>query len=157
MKRFLNFAIRLSLVNFLFFLFSIGFISHQKITATKQVGMTEKSQLSNPISNTPKSQRTSPVNKTPSQEQEIITPSPTVVQNLFSELSAHSTRGNCWITYSGHIYDITGFFGSHPGGDAIMLKYCGQDATAAFDSKDKSPAVAHSANAISLLRGYLVQ
>lgn len=156
MKRFLNFAIRLSIVNFLFFLLSIGFISHQKSTAIKQVGLTEKSQVSNQISNPPKSQGTSPVSNTPTQEQEVITPSP-VMRDLFSELSAHSTINNCWITYAGHIYDITAFFGSHPGGDAIMLKFCGQDATAAFDSKDKSPAVAHSANAISLLRGYLVQ
>lgn len=87
-----------------------------------------------------------------------MSPTPTVKQESLSVLaSRHNVKSDCWIIYSDHAYDITSYFGSHPGGDAIMLKYCGKDATAAFDTKDKSSASPHSAAAAQLLKEYLVK
>lgn len=85
------------------------------------------------------------------------TPTSAPVRNVFSELKSHSVKNDCWISYRGHIYDITLVFGTHPGGDGVMLKYCGNDATSGFDTKDKSPAAAHSVSAINLLQQYLIQ
>lgn len=38
-----------------------------------------------------------------------------------------------WIVIHGKVYDLTEFLPSHPGGQKIILKYAGQDATDAFD------------------------
>lgn len=78
-------------------------------------------------------------------------------RDIFAELKSHNIKSDCWIIYRKNIYNITPAFGTHPGGDDIMLKYCGSDATGGFDTKDKSPAIPHSASAINLLRPYLIQ
>lgn len=140
MKPFLAFIIRLSILNFLFYIFAVLFLA-------KYNGSYAKQEVPPIISGT-----NSQVPATVSLE----TPTPKIV-NLFSELQNHNSKSDCWMVYSGHIYDITPFFGSHPGGDAIMLPYCGQDATTAFDTKDKSNPSPHSENAKSLLQQYLVQ
>jgi hypothetical protein len=86
-----------------------------------------------------------------------VIPQPTVgIKNLFSELSMHNSKSNCWLGVGGHIYDVTTYFGSHPGGDGPIQKYCGQDATQAFQSKDGIGAD-HSSSAYDLLRQYLIQ
>ena len=74
----------------------------------------------------------------------------------FAELPSHNSQADCWISYDGHIYDISTYFGSHPGGDALLLKYCGADATEAFNTKDREPPRSHSANATNMLKDYLV-
>lgn len=81
----------------------------------------------------------------------LSSPTPVPVRDFFAELSSHSTKGDCWIGYGGHVYDITAVFGTHPGGDGTMLPYCGKDATTGFN------AIPHSANAASLLAQYLIQ
>ncbi|KAG2411511.1 hypothetical protein HFD88_009067 [Aspergillus terreus] len=55
-----------------------------------------------------------------------------------SDLRNHKSESSCWIAIHGHVYDITKFLGSHPGGKAIILQYAGTDATAAFE--DVHPA-----------------
>ena len=78
-------------------------------------------------------------------------------KDLFAELGTHNSPSDCWIAYSGHLYNITSAFGSHPGGDASLAKYCGRDATGGFDTKDKSPASPHSQAARQMLTQYLIQ
>ena len=84
-------------------------------------------------------------------------PLPTDTVNPFSDVAKHSQKSDCWMIIDGHIYNISSYFGSHPGGDAALEKYCGSDASLAFSSKDKTPATAHSADARALLQQYLVQ
>lgn len=86
---------------------------------------------------------------------ETQTPTPKV--DIFSELSKHNIQSDCWISYQGHIYNITSFFGNHPGGDTIMVKYCGGDMTNGFDTKEKNPGSLHSATAQGMLSQYLIQ
>lgn len=101
------------------------------------------------------------IQPTPSQTaSKSVIPTPTtapIPQDAFSQIKNHNSQKDCWIGYEGHAYNITSYFGQHPGGDAALLKYCGRDATSAFDSKDKSPAVPHSGAAKSLLQQFLVQ
>ncbi|KAF8607793.1 putative cytochrome b2, mitochondrial precursor [Ceratobasidium sp. AG-I] len=49
------------------------------------------------------------------------------------EVAKHNTPTSCWIVVSGKIYDVTEFLSEHPGGSAILLKYAGRDATAAYE------------------------
>jgi len=96
------------------------------------------------------------INSSQSQIIPSIVPSVSTPKDLLSELSTHNTKSDCWLAIGGHIYDVTTYFGSHPGGDGVILKYCGTDATGPFQSKD-GIGVNHSASAYDLLRQYLIQ
>ncbi|KAJ7772058.1 glyoxylate dehydrogenase [Mycena maculata] len=45
----------------------------------------------------------------------------------------HASRESCWIIVHNRVYDITDFLEEHPGGSKIILRYAGQDATAAYE------------------------
>lgn len=62
---------------------------------------------------------------------------PTIQESKITEVEKHSQKNDCWVTYEDHIYDITSFFGSHPGGDDVITPYCGKDITSAFNTKTK--------------------
>ncbi|KAI8089057.1 FMN-dependent dehydrogenase-domain-containing protein [Halteromyces radiatus] len=49
------------------------------------------------------------------------------------EVARHNKKDDLWIILHGKIYDLTRFLPEHPGGQKIILKYAGQDATSAFD------------------------
>lgn len=130
MKRFFTIIVRISIINFFLFVVAVGIMEKFNESPSAKIILKAESSIALPT-------------------ESISLPEPT--NNLFSELQNHNTRSDCRIEYSGNIYDITSFFGSHPGGDDVMLAYCGQDATSAYDG------VPHSANAKILLQQYLVQ
>lgn len=77
------------------------------------------------------------------------------------EISKHNTESDCWILIEGKVYNITGYFGSHPGGNSTMSATCGKDATNAYMTKDPNATSsgsrsAHSSGAISLLANYYI-
>ncbi|RKK77709.1 hypothetical protein BFJ69_g5998 [Fusarium oxysporum] len=47
-----------------------------------------------------------------------------------AEVAKHNTRESCWIVLHGGVWDVTG---EHPGGEAVILKYAGTDATSWYD------------------------
>ncbi|KOS21477.1 Cytochrome b2 [Escovopsis weberi] len=57
------------------------------------------------------------------------------------EVAAHSSADSCWVIIhciddvdsQGKAYDLTEFLPEHPGGEEIILKYAGKDATEEFD------------------------
>ncbi|KIX92181.1 uncharacterized protein Z520_12062 [Fonsecaea multimorphosa CBS 102226] len=51
-----------------------------------------------------------------------------------SEISTHKTSDDCWIVVGGNVWDVTDFAPTHPGGEAIILRYGGRDATAAYSA-----------------------
>lgn len=67
-----------------------------------------------------------------------------------SLVAKHSVRADCWMTINNKVYNITNFFGQHPGGDQRLLEYCGKDATTAFEAQG------HSAFAHQLLADFFV-
>jgi cytochrome b involved in lipid metabolism len=65
-------------------------------------------------------------------------------------VSQHNAPDDCWIIFSGSIYDVTNFISLHPGGAEALTPYCGADGTAALAE------IPHSADAFSLLRSLVI-
>ncbi|KAK9326775.1 FMN-dependent dehydrogenase-domain-containing protein [Lipomyces starkeyi] len=49
------------------------------------------------------------------------------------EIAKHNTKESCWVIVHGKAYDVTEFAPEHPGGQKIIIKYAGKDATKEFD------------------------
>ncbi|KAG2412058.1 cytochrome b2 [Aspergillus terreus] len=49
------------------------------------------------------------------------------------DVAQHNSRESCWVIVHGKAYDVTDFLPEHPGGQKIILKYAGKDATEEFD------------------------
>ncbi|MFA6466584.1 MAG: cytochrome b5-like heme/steroid binding domain-containing protein [Patescibacteria group bacterium] len=75
---------------------------------------------------------------------------------LALELSNHNNQNDCWLLISNKIYNVTEYIYSHPGGANEITKYCGQDATRAFATMDKTRPKDHSNTAYSLLEKYYI-
>lgn len=62
----------------------------------------------------------------------IIIPTPTLTP--LQEVAPHNAQTDCWTVYSGHVYNVTGFFGLHPGGNSTLLNACGKDMTSIWNA-----------------------
>lgn len=67
-----------------------------------------------------------------------------------NEINQHKNKNNCWIILHGNVYNVTMFLNKHPGGENIIFKYAGKDASQAFDD------IKHSKTAIQLLDPYFI-
>ena len=71
-----------------------------------------------------------------------------------AELAEHDHEASCWMAIEGKVYDLTDYLPAHPTPLAIMLPWCGREATEGMRTKgygrDHSPA------AWSMLDDYLV-
>lgn len=47
-------------------------------------------------------------------------------------VSQHNKKDDLWVVLNGQVYDLTDFLPNHPGGQRIILKYAGKDATKIF-------------------------
>jgi L-lactate dehydrogenase (cytochrome) len=50
-----------------------------------------------------------------------------------AEVAKHNSKDSCWVIIHGRAYDVTDFLPEHPGGQKIILKYAGKDATEEFE------------------------
>ncbi|KAJ6091543.1 hypothetical protein N7467_003512 [Penicillium canescens] len=50
-----------------------------------------------------------------------------------ASVAEHNSKDSCWVIVHGKAYDVTEFLPEHPGGQKIILKYAGKDATEEFD------------------------
>lgn len=78
-----------------------------------------------------------------------------------AEIAKHNKQTDCWMLINGKVYNITSYFGSHPGGNATMSATCGTDATSAYMTKDPNATTsgnrrAHSSRAVNLLSNYYI-
>lgn len=62
----------------------------------------------------------------------------------WEEYAKHTNNLDCWLLIDGRVYNTTTFLAEHPGGDDVLLKYSGIDATKPFDHQQ------HSAYAVSI-------
>lgn len=74
----------------------------------------------------------------------------------WDEYVQQAERGRLLIAIAGSVYDITGFLNKHPGGERLLRKACGKDATAMFHGGqfDHSPA---ASNLLSTMRVYIIE
>ncbi|KAK7988943.1 polyketide synthase PKS2 [Apiospora arundinis] len=49
------------------------------------------------------------------------------------EVAKHTSPDSCWVVLYGHVYDVTDFLSSHPGGSKVILQLAGRDATEEYD------------------------
>ncbi|MFA6386388.1 MAG: cytochrome b5-like heme/steroid binding domain-containing protein [Candidatus Paceibacterota bacterium] len=78
-----------------------------------------------------------------------------------TEIAKHNKSIDCFMLISGKVYNITSFFGSHPGGNAAMEATCGTDATAAYATRDpyaktSGTKINHSKSAQAMLANYYI-
>jgi len=90
-----------------------------------------------------------------------VNPSGGVITLDMKEIVKHSKTTDCWMVINGKVYDITSYFGLHPGGNRNMSATCGIDATAAYMTQDPNASSsgsksAHSSRARSLLNNYYI-
>jgi cytochrome b involved in lipid metabolism len=52
-----------------------------------------------------------------------------------ADIANHKTESDCRTAINGTVYDVTAFFGKHPGGDKNLFRVCGIDATEVFNKK----------------------
>nr|GMD16856.1 cytochrome B5 [Ipomoea batatas] len=50
-----------------------------------------------------------------------------------AEASEHNTKEDCWVVIDGKVYDVSSYMDDHTGGDDVMLKVTGKDATDDFE------------------------
>ncbi|THH20847.1 hypothetical protein EW146_g603 [Bondarzewia mesenterica] len=49
------------------------------------------------------------------------------------EVARHNTPSSCWVVINNKVYDVTNFLPEHPGGQQVILRHAGCDATNAYD------------------------
>lgn len=122
------------------------------------------SSISPQVSNTGTNNNTQVSNPTPPVVTKPIAIPPSPVGSVtlsMTEIAKHNKSSDCWMLISNKVYNITSYFGSHPGGNAMMSATCGIDATDAYMTKDPNATTAgsrsaHSSNAVSLLANYFI-
>ena len=67
------------------------------------------------------------------------------------EVVEHSDGESAWLVIDNKVYDVTDYLasGAHPGGNEVLLKYAGSDATKSFTD-------VHSNDAWNILDDYLI-
>jgi cytochrome b involved in lipid metabolism len=73
-----------------------------------------------------------------------------------TEIAKHNSVQSCWLLINNKVYDVTSYFGMHPGGAQTILPTCGQDATTAYATKGRNNGRDHSSQAYSLLTQYYI-
>ena len=54
----------------------------------------------------------------------------------WEEISQHATAEDCWLVIEGVVYDVSDFISEHAGGAEQITKWCGQDASFGFATKN---------------------
>jgi cytochrome b involved in lipid metabolism len=77
-------------------------------------------------------------------------------KKLFSlaEVASHGAPNDCWMAIRGKVYDLTAYLPDHPSRPEIVEKWCGKEASDAYETKTKGRA--HSPDADRLLESYLI-
>lgn len=53
------------------------------------------------------------------------------------EIARHNSADNCWLVIRERVYDVSQYIQSHPTAPEAITRYCGTDATTAFETKDR--------------------
>lgn len=70
------------------------------------------------------------------------------------KVGEHNGAQSCWIAVEGRVYDVTRFIPAHPTPPAVVLAWCGRDATEGLRTKGYGRD--HSPEAWAMLADYLI-
>lgn len=69
------------------------------------------------------------------------------------DVSRHNRENDCWMVIDEKVYDLSAYLPAHPSDPAIVLPWCGKEASHAWQTK--TIARPHSSRAKHLLERYL--
>lgn len=72
-----------------------------------------------------------------------------------AEVARHATASDCWMAIRGKVYDITAYIPEHPTSPRVVTRWCGKEATRAYETKG-GRGEEHSEDADADLRKYLI-
>lgn len=49
-----------------------------------------------------------------------------------ADMDKHASIDSCWLMINGGVYDVTWWLPKHPGGNQVLLRHCGKDASKSF-------------------------
>lgn len=52
-----------------------------------------------------------------------------------ADVAAHGSAADCWMIIGTEVYDVTSYIPKHPTPAAVLLPWCGQDASQAYRDK----------------------
>ncbi len=83
-----------------------------------------------------------------------VLPLPSASERLIdlAELARHATPNDCWMAIGGRVYDVTAYLPDHPSPPDLVLPWCGQESTEAYETKGKDRP--HTSHADQLLEKY---
>lgn len=90
----------------------------------------------------------------------FVSPTISQIKNIqlktftMTEVEKHNNKNDCWLVIDEKVYNVTNYIGSHPGGK-VMANFCGQEATAAFNTKGKK-GEAHKPVAYEVLKSLYI-
>jgi Cytochrome b5-like Heme/Steroid binding domain len=67
-----------------------------------------------------------------------------------AEVAKHNSSSDCWLIIENKVYDVSDYLVSHPAGGAIIIQYCGAEATHAFETVNHSRAALSHLDSIYL-------
>jgi len=79
---------------------------------------------------------------------------PALREYSLKQVASHNLESNCWMAIEGQVYDLTAYLPSHPSDPAIVLPWCGREASNAWQTKTVGRP--HSSLAQHLLERYLI-
>ncbi|WP_434667559.1 cytochrome b5-like heme/steroid binding domain-containing protein [Paraburkholderia sp. A3BS-1L] len=71
-----------------------------------------------------------------------------------AEVARHNKINDCWMAIDGTVYDLTAYLPQHPSNPAVILRWCGKEATEAYHTKTRGRP--HSAYANEMLLKYRI-
>jgi cytochrome b involved in lipid metabolism len=66
-----------------------------------------------------------------------------------SELAMHGSEADCWVLYSGNVYDVTAYLEQHAGGPGSIIPYCGKSDSSFADAFEGK----HGTSKVGVLEG----
>lgn len=71
-----------------------------------------------------------------------------------AEVARHASADDCWMAIGEQVYDLTSYLPEHPTRPAIIVPWCGKEASEAYRTKNKGRP--HSPEADQLLAAYRI-
>lgn len=70
------------------------------------------------------------------------------------QVAEHNSASSCWKVIAGVVYDVTEYLPNHPSEEATFIRWCGKEATSAW--QDKGDGRSHSSRAAARLASYRI-